>query len=253
MLLPINIAHLTSGAWVNSLGFEQIGTNLHVLTSRSHLCWCVCLDMNLYKYYTAFSCFFYHLKDADFHDCQYNYFYEWVLQSLLWLDNDIITTTVCPCLTSHQHRSSVLFLFMLRVCRRINYFCWCKCSNSVFFEDTYASAHVCLCTAAVLLVVQCSQKFDAYFSSCLHSCRRCPWACVWCLMCICGHEFSLLFRDSYLLEHPPHPFLPLSPVFRNKPLILGLLFFFPFQLVSSCLVFLVLLCFQWRANTKDPV
>lgn len=165
---------------------------------------------NLDLHYTAFGCLFLSLKEAVFHDCQYNYFYEWVLQSLLWLDNDIITTTIGPCLTSDQHRSSVLFLFMRRVCRcRISLHCRCK-SGSVSFVALvdiclsflpWSRLHPCVCTLAGLPLhspwallhnpVHISQKFDAYLYSCLGCCRRCLWASVWCLVSICGHEFSL--------------------------------------------------------------
>lgn len=58
-----------------------------------------------------------------------------------------------------------------------------------------------------------------------------------------------LSEAPILLFPHPSPFLPLSLVLKNKPLILELLFF-SFQLVSSCLVFLVFLCFMWRPYTK---
>lgn len=163
--------------------------------------------MDPHTLYTAFSCLFHSLKEAGFHDFQYNYFYEWVLQSLLWLDNDIITTTVGPCLTSDQHRTSVLFLFMQSVCRcRNSLHCRCKRSSSVsFLGDILLLVDICHSFLPRTCMPPCLFRYIhpelSYTTLCtsprslmliyIPDCRHCLWASVWCLMSICGHEFSL--------------------------------------------------------------
>lgn len=184
-------------------------------------------------------------KEAGFHDRQYNYFYEWVLQSLLWLDNDIITTTVGSCLTTDQHRSSVLFLFTLRVCRcRNSLLRRCESSGSVFWVTFYPRwifviqfflKLVCLLVSARRqgcgyirpeLSLRGWMRIYAPVCAAVDAASG-PLSDVWCLSV--GMNFPFLQR----LLSTWSPFLPFSLVLKNKPLILGALFSLSFSLSLS--------------------
>lgn len=225
--------------------FAGIGSNLH---NKQITFLLVAIDIHIFSQHLHF----HSLKEAGFHGRQYNYFYEWVLQSLLWLDNDIITT-VGPCLTSDQHRSSVLFLFTRRVCRfRNSLHCRCECSGSVssflvpFYPWSIFVIHSCLYVSTrqqgfrytrpelshTTLCTSLRSLMLIYTPVCAAvDAARGPLSDVWCL------SVSMNFPSLQRLLSSWSPFLPLYPVLKNKPLISVLLppirsfsfFLVPFQ------------------------